>query len=301
MIKLFQFWGKILFMESKQLKWVYLMVLALVWGSSFILIKKGLIGLSALQVGSLRIIFAAIFLLLIGFRSLPKIPKQKWKYIAMTSMFGTFVPAFLFALAQTEIDSSVSSILNSLTPLNTLVLGFLVFGVSFQRRQVWGVFIGLVGSLLLVFNGAMNHPDQNYYYAILVVIASICYAINVNLIKRFLSDLSPLSITTGNFAVLLLPASLILFFTGFSEVIHLESVQQAVLFIVVLGVVGTGIANILFFKLIQISSPVFATSVTYLIPVVAFFWGLLDNEMLTPVQFFGAFIILIGVYLSAKK
>lgn len=288
-------------MESKQLKWVYLMVLALVWGSSFILIKKGLIGLSALQVGSLRIIFAAVFLLVIGFKSLPKIPKEKWKFIAMTSMFGTFVPAFLFALAQTEIDSSVSSILNSLTPLNTLVLGALVFGISFQRRQVWGVFIGLVGSLLLVFNGAMNHPDQNYYYAILVIIASICYAINVNLIKRFLSDLSPLSITTGNFAVLLLPASLILFFTGFSEAIHIESVQHAVLFIVVLGVVGTGIANILFFKLIQISSPVFATSVTYLIPVVAFFWGLLDNEMLTPIQFLGAFIILIGVYLSAKK
>jgi len=288
-------------MESKQLKWVYLMTLALVWGSSFILIKKGLVGLSALQVGSLRIIFAAIFLLLIGFKSLPKIPKGKWKYIAMTSMFGTFVPAFLFALAQTEIDSSVSSILNSLTPLNTLVLGFLVFGINFQRRQVWGVFIGLVGSLLLVFNGALNHPDQNYYYAILVIIASICYAINVNLIKRFLSDLSPLSITTGNFAVLVVPASLILFFTGFSEMIHIESVQHAVLFIVILGVVGTGIANILFFKLIQISSPVFATSVTYLIPVVAFFWGLLDNEMLTPIQFFGAFIILIGVYLSAKK
>jgi drug/metabolite transporter (DMT)-like permease len=288
-------------MESKQLKWVYLTFLALVWGSSFILIKRGLIGLSALQVGSLRIIFAALFLLLIGFRSLPKIPKYKWKYIAMTSMFGTFVPAFLFALAQTEIDSSVTSILNSLTPLNTLVLGSLVFGISFQKRQLWGVFIGLAGSLLLVFNGAMNHPDQNYYYAILVIIASICYAINVNLIKRFLSDLSPLSITTGNFAILILPASLILFFTGFSEVIHRESVQHAVLFIVVLGVVGTGIANILFFKLIQISSPVFATSVTYLIPVVAFFWGLLDNEMLTPVQFLGAFIILIGVYLSAKK
>ena len=90
-------------------------------------------------------------------------PKEKWKFIAMTSVIGTFVPAFLFALAQTEIDSSVSSILNSLTPLNTLILGALVFGVSFERRQVWGVFIGLVGSLLLVFNGAMNHPDQNYY------------------------------------------------------------------------------------------------------------------------------------------
>ena len=288
-------------MESKQLKWGYLLVLSLVWGSSFILIKKGLVGLSAIQVGSLRIIFAAIFLLLIGFKSLSKIPKGKWKYIALTSVFGTFVPAFLFALAQTEIDSSVSSILNSLTPLNTLILGALVFGISFQRRQVWGVFIGLTGSLLLVFNGAVNHPDQNYYYAILVVIASLCYAVNVNLIKRFLSDLAPLSITTGNFLFLIFPALTILYFTGFYDVFTVKKVQHSVFFIMILGVVGTGIANILFFKLIQISSPVFATSVTYLIPVVAFFWGLLDNEMLTPVQFFGAFIILIGVYLSAKK
>lgn len=288
-------------MESKQLKWGYLIILSLVWGSSFILIKKGLLGLSAIQVGSLRIIFAAFFLLLIGFKSLSKIPKDKWKYIALTSLFGTFIPAFLFAVAQTEIDSSVTSILNSLTPLNTLILGTLVFGVAFQKRQIWGVIIGLVGSLLLVFNGAMNHPDQNYYYAVLVVIASICYAVNVNLIKRFLSDLSPLSITTGNFLCLLFPSLIILYSTGFSEMIAIEKVQHSVLFIMILGIVGTGIANILFFKLIQISSPVFATSVTYLIPVVAFFWGLLDNEMLTSIQFFGAFIILIGVYLSAKK
>ena len=288
-------------MESKQLKWVYLMVLALVWGSSFILIKKGLIGLTALQLGSLRIIFAAVFLVLIGFKSLSKIPAHKWKYIALTSLFGTFMPAYLFAIAQTEIDSSVSSILNSLTPLNTLILGALVFGLQFKRNQIFGILIGLIGSALLILNGAIHHPEQNYYYAILVLIASICYAVNVNLIKKYLHDLSPLSITTGNFMVLFFPAFIILFFSGFFEVVHDVKVQESVLFIVVLGVVGTGIANILFFKLIQMSSPVFATSVTYLIPVVAFFWGLLDNEMLTPVQFFGAFIILIGVYLSAKK
>ena len=288
-------------MESKQLKWVYLMVLALVWGSSFILIKKGLIGLTALQLGSLRIIFAAVFLLLIGFKSLPKIPLHKWKFIALTSLFGTFIPAYLFAIAQTEIDSSVSSILNSLTPLNTLILGALVFGLQFKKNQIFGILIGLIGSALLILNGAIHHPEQNYYYAFLVLIASICYAVNVNLIKKYLHDLSPLSITTGNFMVLFVPAFIILFFSGFFEVVHDLKVQESVLFIMVLGVVGTGIANILFFKLIQMSSPVFATSVTYLIPVVAFCWGLLDNEMLTPVQFFGAFIILIGVYLSAKK
>jgi len=288
-------------MISKQLKWVYLIVLSLIWGSSFILIKKGLVGLSAMQLGSLRIIFAALFLLIIGSKSLPVIPKNKWKYIALTALLGTFIPAYLFAIAETQIDSSITAILNSLTPLNTLILGAIIFGINFKKSQIWGVFIGFLGSLLLVFNGALNHPDQNYYYAILVIIASLCYAINVNIIKKHLSDLSPLSITTGNFMILLLPASAILFFSGFIEVISIDKVQHSVLFIMILGVVGTGIANVLFFKLIQMSSPVFATSVTYLIPIVAFFWGLLDNEMLTPVQFFGAFVILIGVYLSARK
>lgn len=288
-------------MDLKQLKWVYLTTLALVWGSSFILIKKGLVGLTPMQLGSLRIIFAALFLLLIGFKSLAKIPQGQWKYIALTATLGTFVPAYLFAIAQTQIDSTVSSILNSLTPLNTLIFGILAFGLSFRRAQVFGVIIGLIGTFLLIVNGALHHPEQNYYYAILVLIASVCYAINVNLIKKYLSDLSPLSITTGNFLVLLFPALLVLFFSGFFEVIAVKSVQNSVVFILILGVVGTGIANIIFFKTIQISSPVFATSVTYLIPVVAFCWGLLDNEMLTPVQFLGAFIILFGVYLSAKK
>jgi drug/metabolite transporter (DMT)-like permease len=286
---------------TKQLKWVYLLVLSLIWGSSFILIKKGLIGLTAFQLGSLRIIFAAIFLLLIGFKSLLKIPHHQWKYIALTSLFGTFVPAYLFAIAETQIDSSITAILNSLTPLNTLILGAAFFGLSFRRSQIWGVIIGLFGSMLLVFNGAVNHPEQNYYYAILVLIASICYAVNVNLIKRYLSDLTPLSITTGNFLILLFPALGILFFTDFFEVVHVEKVQHSLWFILILGVVGTGIANVIFFKLIQVSSPVFATSVTYLIPIVAFFWGLLDNEVLTFVQCIGAFIILVGVYLSAKK
>jgi drug/metabolite transporter (DMT)-like permease len=288
-------------MESKQLKWVLLTVLSLIWGSSFILIKKGLIGLTPIQLGSLRILFAGIFLLAIGFKSISKISLQQWKFIAITAFFGTFIPAYLFAIAQTEIDSSVSSILNSLTPLNTLVLGSIAFGLQFKRNQIFGVIIGLFGSALLILNGAMNHPEQNYYYALLILIASLCYATNVNLIKKHLSGMAPLSITTGNFLVLLLPATVILYFTDFLEVVTVPQVQHSMLFIVVLGVIGTGIANIIFFKLIQLSSPVFATSVTYLIPIVAFFWGLLDNEMLTPIQFLGAFIVLIGVYLSAKK
>lgn len=288
-------------MQTNTLKWLFLTVLALIWGSSFILIKKGLVGLSPMQLGSLRIIFSAIFLIIIGFKSITEIKQHQWKYIALTSLFGTFIPAFLFAIAQTQISSSVSSILNSLTPLNTLIIGGLAFGLSFKRTQVFGVIIGLIGTLLLIVNGAINHPNQNYWYTILVLIASICYATNVNLLKKHLSDVKPLSISTGNFLVMLVPALIVLFSTDFLSVVENAEVQNSMIYIIILGVVGTGIANIIFFKLIQMSSPVFATSVTYLIPVVAFFWGLLDNEMLTPIQFIGAFIILIGVYLSSKK
>jgi drug/metabolite transporter (DMT)-like permease len=288
-------------MESKQLKWIYLGILSLIWGSSFILIKKGLIGLSAIQLGSLRLIFSAVFLVLIGYKSLFKLTKSQWKYVALTAVFGTFIPAYLFALAETEIDSSTTAVLNSLTPLNTLILGIIAFGVPFKKNQFIGICIGFIGSILLVFNGASNHPEQNYYYALLVVLASICYATNVNLIKKYLPTVAPLSITTGNFLVLLAPAVLLLYFSEFFDIISAPEVQISMGYIAILGIVGTGIANILFFKLIQISSPVFATSVTYLIPIVAFFWGLLDHEILTPIQFMGAFIILIGVYLSSKK
>lgn len=288
-------------MKATQTKWLILIVLALIWGSSFILIKKGLVGLSPFQLGSLRIVFCALFLLVIGFKSLTTIPLHKWKFIALTSLFGTFIPAYLFAIAQTQISSSVSSILNSLTPLNTLILGAVVFGLDFKRTQIIGVLVGFAGTMLLILNGAVHHPNQNYWYTILVLIASMCYATNVNLIKRYLSDLKPLTITTGNFLVMLLPALSILFFTDFTTKMHLTSVKEAMIYIAILGIIGTGIANVLFYKLIQISSPVFATSVTYLIPVVAFFWGLLDNEMLTPVQFVGAFVVLVGVYLSSKK
>ncbi len=288
-------------MQTSTLKWLLLTILALIWGSSFILIKRGLIGLSPMQLGSLRIIFSALFLLLIGFRSITQIKQNQWKYIALTSLFGTFIPAFLFAIAQTQISSSVSSILNSLTPLNTLIIGAIGFGLTFKRTQVFGVVIGLIGTLLLIVNGAMNHPNQNYWYTILILIASVCYATNVNLLKKYLSDVKPLSITTGNFLVMIVPAFIVLFSTDFLSIVHEVEVKNSMLYVMILGIVGTGIANIIFFKLIQMSSPVFATSVTYLIPVVAFFWGLLDAEMLTPIQFIGAFIVLAGVYLSSKK
>ncbi|MEO8516455.1 MAG: DMT family transporter [Flavobacterium sp.] len=288
-------------MLTKNNKWSLFILLSLIWGSSFILMKRGLVALNPYQLGSLRILFAAVFLLIIGYKSILNIPLQKWKYIVLTSFSGMFLPIYLFAYAQTGISSSVSGILNSLTPLYTLSLGALAFGLTFVRNQIIGVVLGLSGCILLVVNGTHAHGETNYVYALLVVIATICYAINVNLVKRYLYDVPALSITTGNFVILLIPAVIILLRTGFMEIATQPEVVHSTLFIVILGTVGTGIANLIYYRLIQITSPLFASSVTYFIPLVAMSWGLLDGEVLNSLQFLGAFIILIGVYMASKK
>ncbi|CAM1345803.1 DMT family transporter [Tenacibaculum crassostreae] len=288
-------------MNSQQQKWLYLIVLSLVWGSSFILMKKALIGLTPIQVGALRMLITAVFLLLIGFNSLKRIEKRHWKYVAYTAALGTFFPAFLFAFAISGIDSSISAILNSLTPFNTFIFGALVFGFAFKKKQLWGILIGLVGTLILILKGAELNPNQNYWYAVLVLIASIGYAFNVNMIKKYLSDLDALAITTGNFLLLIIPALLVLAFSGFFSTFQITSETTTALgYITVLSVVGTGIAKVLFNKMVHISSPVFAASVTYLIPIVAVMWGIVDGERLSLVQLLAGGLILFGVWLVNK-
>ncbi|GGG94210.1 permease [Polaribacter pacificus] len=280
-------------------KWLYLSILALVWGSSFILMKKALISLSPIQLGALRIVIAALFLFLIGFKSLKKIQKKHWKYILATALFGTFFPVFLFAYAVKGIDSSIVSILNSLTPFNTLLFGAWVFGFHFKKGQLIGVFIGLIGTVLLILNGADLHPNQNYASAFLIVIASVGYAFNVNIVKKYLSDLSALSIVVGNFLILFIPALIVLASTGFFTDFELKTPQLHSLgYITILAIFGTGIAKVIYNKMVHLANPLFASSVTYLIPIVAVMWGMLDGEQLSLTQLLAGGIILFGVYLS---
>ncbi|WP_420551913.1 DMT family transporter [Tenacibaculum aiptasiae] len=288
-------------MSSQQQKWLYLIVLSLVWGSSFILIKKALIGLTPIQLGALRMLITAVFLLLIGFKSIKKIQKKHWIYILYTALLGTFFPAFLFAFAIQGIDSSISAILNSLTPFNTFIFGALVFGFSFKRKQFIGILIGLIGTLILILKGAELNPNQNYWYALLVIISSIGYAFNVNIVKKYLHDLDALAITTGNFLLLIIPAFLVLLFSGFFSSFEInQETTSALGYITVLSVVGTGIAKVMFNKMVHLSSPIFASSVTYLIPIVAVMWGIIDGEKLSLIQLLAGGVILFGVWLVNK-
>ncbi|TRZ45801.1 DMT family transporter [Robertkochia solimangrovi] len=289
-------------MNNDTRKWVYLIVLSLIWGSSYILIKKGLGGLTPLQLGAVRIIFSTIFLFLIGFRSLFRIKKKEWPWVGLSALCGTFIPVFLFAFAETEIDSNIASVLNSLVPLFAIIMGVVLFRIRFVRIQLFGVLFGLIGAGLLILQGASLNPDQNYFYSLLVIIAAILYAANANIIKTKLQDVSAMSIAVGNFAFMVLPAIVLLCFSGIFETdeADLQELQTSLMYIAILAVFGTGMAKILFNRLIQISDAVFSTSVTYLIPVVGVFWGVLDGEHFGLGHLFGAIFILGGVYLVNK-
>lgn len=284
-------------------KWIFLFLLAFIWGSSFILIKKGLIGFTPLQLGSLRIIITALLLFLVGFKSLKNLPKNTLKWIFISGFLGTFFPAFLFAYAETEIDSAIASILNSIVPINTIVFGFLAFKMHSSKRQILGVLTGFIGTFLLITNGASINPNQNYWYAFLVIIATVMYAFSINIIKRHLQNVSPIAIAVGNFTIIIIPAFIVLIFSGFftSQVIQGPDFTMSLFYIFLLSLFGTAIAKVLFNNLVQISTPIFASSVTYLMPIIAVSWGVLDGESFGFWQGVATVIILLGVYLANSK
>ncbi len=287
-------------MKNRNKKWLYLIILSLIWGTSFILIKKSLLGLTPYQLGALRIIITGFFLLIAGFKELRTIERDKWKWIIISGFLGSFFPSFFFAIAETEIDSAVVSVLNSLTPLNTILLGFALFKITTTKKQTAGVIIGFIGTAILILKGAELNPNQNYLFAGFVIVSTFMYAINVNIIKRYLQGIKPLTIAAGNFAPIILPAIVILFTTGFfkAETLNNPDLKWALIYVIILSFFGTAMAKVLFNKLVQISTPVFASSVTYVMPIVALFWGLADGEHFSWVQGIASLIILIGVYFA---
>jgi len=290
-------------MKGINIKWIYLGVLAIIWGSSFILMKKALLGITPYQLGALRTIFTAFFLFSVGFKAIKKIDKRQWKWLILSGFLGSFFPAFFFAIAETEIDSSVASILNSLVPLNTVLMGFAVFGIASTKRQIVGVIIGFIGTALLILKGAALNPDQNYLYALFVIVSTVMYAANVNIIKRYLQNVKPLHIAVGNYVGIIIPAIVVLFWSDFfidNTYAH-PNFKMALVYVGILSFFGTAMAKVLFNNLIQISTPVFASSVTYLMPIVALIWGVLDGEGFSWLQALASLIILVGVYLSHRR
>lgn len=289
--------------EKPWLPWALLTGLSLVWGSSFILIKKGLVVYSAGEVGAIRVMAACLFLLPIAIPRLGSINKRHWKLLFLCGLLGNFFPAFLFAIAETQLTSALTGILNALTPLFVLVVGLLFFNQKLGIRTGMGLIIGLAGTIYLVFMGSSDAIGSTNFYVVYVLLATLCYGINLNILKYFLHDLSAKEITSISLLLVGPIATVYLFSaTDFTQKFAMqEGAWEAFFYVVVLGVVGTAIALLFFNRLVKITSPVFTSLVTYLIPIVAVAWGILDNEVVRASHYIGMAIIIAGIFIAGRR
>lgn len=289
--------------SNKTLSWIFLLSLSLIWGSSFILIKKSLLVYSPLEVGALRIVSAGLFLLPIAVQRLARLSSHNWRILLLAGFVGSFGPAFLFALAQTHLDSGLAGSLNALTPLFTILIGSWFFGTIITRRNAIGITIGFFGTIVLIMAGSGGGISEINFYAFFVVLATVMYATNLNIIKAHLSDLKPLTITSVSL-LMVLPLALVILagMTEFStKIIYAEGAWEALGYVSLLGVLGTAIALVIFNKTVQISTPLFTSSVTYIIPIIALIWGLLDGESLVFTHYISMALIIAGVYIANRK
>ncbi len=291
--------------DKQQNKWIgfgIMLVLGLVWGSSFILIKKSLIAFSSNEVGLLRIGISALAFLPIAISSFKKITSKDLKFLIIVGLAGSGIPSFLFPLAQTQISSSVAGLLNSLTPLFTLILGILFFGNSFKWSKVGGVLIGLAGAALLILFGSSVGNDPVSWFSLFAILATVCYAISVNTVGTYLKHLKPITTSATSFLMVGIPALIYIICCSDipSTVLTDEHGWQSLGYVTVLAILGTVLSTIIFFQLVRISNALFASMIAYVIPIVALGWGALDGELISFYHFIGMALILIGVYLSRK-
>lgn len=281
--------------------WLLLLLLALIWGSSFILMKKGLEVFHPEQVAALRIVITALVMLPFLFVRWKEVPKEKIKYILLQGLFGNFLPAFLFTAAQQHIDSSLAGILNSLSPVFVLLLGIFFFKTSYNWWKAAGMIVAFSGSVVLLMFQDGHGITSNGLFGWLIVLATLCYGISANIVKRHLAEVTPVTINAVAFAAMLFPALIILFFTDLPKAFKAGTDAYAALgYIATLGIVGSGVASIIYFRLIHNTTALFAASVTYLIPIVALFWGIVAGEPIGLIDYAGMALILCGVYLVGK-
>ena len=287
---------------NQSLVWGLLILLSLIWGSSFILIKKGLVALTPGAVGALRLVAAGLVLAPLAWRQRHKLRRRHWLWVFVVGFMGSFIPAFLFAVAETGLNSALAGVLNALTPLFAVIVGALFFSRVFTRSTMLGLAIGFAGTLLLITAGGNGLLGNLNRYALYVIAATVCYGFNVNIIKYKLADLGAVALTAWSMLLVLPVAAVYLFFfTPFTIDVTTHAYGwPAFFYIVLLGILSTAVAMTLFNKLVQLSSPVFASSVTYLIPVVAVIWGLLDHEVLVLRHYVGMAVILLGVYITNR-
>jgi drug/metabolite transporter (DMT)-like permease len=282
------------------LHWGLFLILSVIWGSSFILMKEGMKHLSAYQVASLRMLSAGLVLFPFAIRALRNFPRKDLPLVLLSGSLGTFFPAYLFCIAETELDSGIAGILNALTPLFTIMIGAVFYHSTLPVKKWMGVIIGFIGLVLLMISGKQDIRFNNMNYSFFIILATIFYGTNVNLVSRRLRHIPSLSLAAVAFSMLILPAGLILFLTGYFRQSGIQGFTYSTAASSILGIFGTAIASVLFYVLMKRAGALFASMVTYGIPFVALFWGFLARETITTMQILCLLMILAGVWLANK-
>jgi drug/metabolite transporter (DMT)-like permease len=287
-------------MNKKAISWIILIALSLVWGSSFILMKQGLRAFSSDEVAGLRITIASAFMLPFLVAHYKLDVKKNLKGLLLMGVFGNLIPAFLFTKAETQISSSLTGMLNALTPMFTIVIGMISFNHKISKNQIIGVLVGLIGAIALVTLGDdKNDQTKNVMYSLLVAAATLCYAISVNGIKAYLGHINSLTATVWSFTLIGPVAAIYLF--GFTDVIehatqHPEG-MRSLGFVSILAIVGSALSVVVYNTLIKLSGTVFGASCTYLIPIVAIGWGLFDGEIINLAQILAVIVVIAGIWM----
>jgi drug/metabolite transporter (DMT)-like permease len=292
-------------MSNKLISWIIFVVLCFIWGSSFKLMKDSTAALSAPQIAALRIFSAGLVFVPFAFFHFSKIARNKLGIVILSAVFGNLLPAFLFAAAMTKIDGSLGGILNSLTPICVVVVGIFFFKDKIKTQKIVGVLTGFAGLVLLTILPAMTGEKtisfDNLNYTLLILLATFLYGINVNMVGHFLKGVNPIHAATVSLAFMTIPAALILWQQDFLQLDFADkSIRSAITSISMLGILGSAIATALFYVLVKKSGGLFASLVTYGIPFIALFWGFMDGEKITWLEFICLGIILIGVYLANR-
>ncbi|MEW6468049.1 MAG: EamA family transporter [Bacteroidota bacterium] len=289
-------------MNSNPFNWSILICLAVVWGSSFILMKRGLEAFSPEQVAAYRIFIAFVFMLPFTFFHLRKDLHRHWKGLLGIGLFGNFIPAFLFTKAETGISSALTGMLNSLTPLFTLLLGVLFFGNKAKAVHVIGIGLGLAGAVALLYLGQESDFANNLSFGIYVVIATLCYGLSVNIIRKTMTDVTPVTAAVWSMCMIGPLAGAYLFSTDFIHILYSHPKGwSSLLYTSILGIFGTALSVMIFNILVRNTTTLFASSVTYLIPIVAMLWGIADGEEVLWLHFACIALILTGIYLVTRK
>ena len=282
--------------------WVIFISLSIIWGSSFVLMKEGLNGLSFTQVASMRIVSAGLVLFPITVRYIITIPKKKLPTIILSGLLGSLIPAYLFCAAETGISSSTAGVLNSLTPVFVILFGIVFFKHRIPAIKILGMVIAFTGSILLYFSRTDSDDGSKFIMVLLVIIATMCYGANVNLVNKYLLKIPSLQIVSVALTCCSIPALAVLYFSGFFKLDLLSPVvSRSIVFSSILGVVGTALASFLFYMLLKRAGTVFASMVTYAMPVVALLLGMWYGESINLLHILSMLVILSGVYITHKK